>query len=279
MQKWLISWILPFIIAILVVAVCKFFLFKFHYVADDTMNSSLKKGDRAICLNRDWENRGDVVLINWASEDYSSFKRIIGLPNDTVFARHSIVFVNGKRFKEPSFVLHAYSFSTDSVKRALEILDENQIEFDYSLASIGVFQINASLDDLKIVMQDSDLFNAKRMIGEPTVSVDKTILNPKLYWNKDYFGPLVVPGKGRRINITLNNFYLYKPVIESESGKKLEIMGNRVYLSTNMIEFYEFKQNYYFVLNDNRQDIDDSRSKGFIAEGDILSKFWFKLPW
>lgn len=244
------------------------------------MNSSLAKGERAICYNSDRENRGDVVLIRWASDEYSSLKRIIGLPNDTVFTRYSIVFLNGKRFKEPANVLHTYYFSTDNKQIASDLLKKNQIEFDSTLASIGVFQFSASLDDLKIIKQDSMLFDAKRLIGEPTVSFDNVkLLNHKLYWNKDFFGPVVVPGKGIKIRITLNDYNLYKPIIEKESGKNLEIIGNRVFLSEKMIEFYEFKQNYYFVLNDNRQDIDDSRSKGFIAEGDILSKFWFKLPW
>jgi signal peptidase I len=160
------------------------------------------------------------------------------------------------------------------------LLDNNNLVFDQKLATIGVFHFVANIDGLKKVKTDSMLYKVKRIIDHPSVSFNgNNAISPALYWNKDNMGPLFVPGKGSKLKITEKVYYIYKQIIEKESGKQLELINHKVYLSKTPLYLYTFKQNYYFLLNDNRQDIDDSRTIGLISEDQILSKFWFKLPW
>jgi len=148
------------------------------------------------------------------------------------------------------------------------------------LATIGVFQFNTDLEGLKKVKADSLNFNLKRIIEEPYVSeTENSVFHPSFYWNKDNLGPLFVPGKGIKVRVTGKIYYLYKEIIEAESGKKLEFSDNQVFLGKKPLDFYTFRQNYYFLLSDNRKEVDDSRTNGFISEDQIISKFWFKLPW
>jgi signal peptidase I len=280
MNKHIVSWAIVLFISIGLVFIIRIFFIRIQTVPDNSMNNALFIDDRVICMKFRQIEHESVVLVKWNSENKKSFKRIIGQPFDTLLIRHSVLYINGKRNPDKPGVTFLYRFSTDSISYAKSLLSKNNIEFDAQLSSIGVFQFEASLDDLKHIKNDSILFKVKRVISEPTVAlIESRKFSNYAYWNKDNIGPLIIPGKGSRIRITSKNFQFYRQIIEKESGKKLDLINNQLYLSKSPIDYFAFGQNYYFVLNDNRQDIEDSRTKGFISENEVYAKFWFKLPW
>jgi signal peptidase I len=280
MKKLIISWTLPFLIATAIILIIRVFFIDIQLVSDDAMKNTLIKRDKVVCLHSKSFDRNTVVLVKWGSEENVRFKRLVALPHDTILLRHSILYVNQDRVDVNDNISFTYSFSTDSIQYAAKLLNNENIAFNPKLATIGVFQFNADLDGLKSVKTDSIKFQVKRIIEDPAVSLTgSTVYDPSLYWNKDNMGPFILPGKGTRARISARAYYLYKQIIEKETGGKLELQGNIVYLSRTPLDFYTFKQNYYFLLNDNRQDVDDSRTKGFISEDQFVGKFWFKLPW
>jgi len=83
-------------------------------------------------------------------------------------------------------------------------------------------------------------------------------------WSRDEFGPLWVPKKGVRVELNSDNLPLYERIIsvyEHSSVKDALAAGE-----------YTFKQDYYFMMGDNRHNSLDSRYWGFVPADHIVGR-------
>ena len=101
--------------------------------------------------------------------------------------------------------------------------------------------------------------------------------SPKFLWNRDHYGPVVIPKKGTKVSLSLNNLPVYKRIINYYEDNRLEVKGNKIYINGIRARTYTFKMDYYFVLGDNRDNVKDSRHWGFIPEDHIIGKASFVL--
>ncbi len=89
-------------------------------------------------------------------------------------------------------------------------------------------------------------------------------------WNKDYFGAFVIPKAGASAEINYMNFELYNRIINVYEGKRCYLNAQKVYVDNQHITHYTFEKDYYFVLNDNRDIVSDSRVIGVIPKDHII---------
>lgn len=104
---------------------------------------------------------------------------------------------------------------------------------------------------------------------EPLGKVDHAIFPFSSTFNRDNYGKVRVPKQGDTLTLNEQSFYLYKSILEYESHSAA-LMGGTVYVDGKPTTTYQVKQNYYFMLGDNRDNSHDSRYWGFVPESHII---------
>jgi signal peptidase I len=103
-------------------------------------------------------------------------------------------------------------------------------------------------------------------------------INPRIFpkggaFNEDNYGPIVVPKKGDVIKLTTDNVEEWRTIIDREFGEiAVTVEGSQIMIKGKPVTSYTFKQDYYFMMGDNRDDSADSRYWGFVGRDKIIGQ-------
>ena len=106
-----VEWVAVVVGALLVALVVKTFLFQAFYIPSESMESTLKTGDRVVVNKFGYRlhdvGRGDVIVFEIPDDAVGPdgikdlIKRVVGLPGDTIETKDGAVYINDQKLAEP----------------------------------------------------------------------------------------------------------------------------------------------------------------------------------
>lgn len=238
--------------------------------------------------------RGDVVVFNYPPElqhpvdlKTNYIKRCMGLPGDKLEVRDLQVYANGTAVENPIRMENEYFVATTTAVNESKVFKEN-----------GISEYNAYTETFNDTIPGNDqmgylVYTTVEIAGKlktydfvkniTLVKSSKDISEPMLYpnsqlfkWNRDNYGPITVPKEGMTVQLTPENVALYGPVIKNYEGNEDVVLDdNSVKVAGKAITSYTFKQDYFFMMGDNRHNSADSRYWGFVPKDHIVGKAVF----
>lgn len=237
---------------------------------------------RSICMRNNnledcfFEYFKDSIVVRPLDKRENYIKRCIAVAGDTLQIVGGKAIINGKPQKEIPTIQFRYDVETSAPLKPA-IFEKLGIR-EYGYKRNGYIML---LNEKQV--QELQSYSSVKKItkGEfPNGFRYKECFpqDPRYNWNKDYFGPIVIPQAGVTIPLTVNNLPLYKRIVELYEANTLRIEGDNIYINDSLATTYTFKQNYYWMMGDNRDNSQDSRFWGFVPEDHIVGKamiIWF----
>lgn len=219
--------------------------------------------------------QGDVFVFNsnW-DINFIMVKRCIGLPGDTIKIKQGKVYRNALVYNAPKTVKNSYKFKIIDKKALYEIMDSLSIDCQIKNDSIFPNWANAnfSMQELQLLQKMESIDSIKKSITPYNISQKELLRTSTSKWTLDNMGPVIIPKKGMIISLNPDTFMLYKKVINQSEKSGVKEINEKYYIKGKLVTQYRFKQNYYFMIGDNRKETSDSRCWGFLPETNIIGK-------
>lgn len=258
-------------------------------------------------------NRSDIgafgnVVARPVDKRENYIKRCVAIPGDKLQIKDGQLFINDKPAKNPERMQYRYFVYTNGAeigkkqRQKLNLNEEDIMSPDDFLRSNP--EVAADLNSIKRYIDSArtnPFNNVFSLTAEAvkkikalanTVEVQRLVVPDTIYdhsvfpqnqnyrWNRDNYGPIVMPKAGVTVKIDTLTLPLYRRIIEVYERNKLRVDGTTIYINEKPATSYTFKMGYYWMMGDNRHNSADSRYWGFVPEDHIVGKavlVWLSL--
>ena len=245
--------------------------------------------------------RTDIVVFNWPVDTVYRFfdtskrraykpvdkksnyvKRCVGIPGDNLSIKDGMIYIDGKLLQLSERAKPQFSYK-------VAIDGKTPIDFETLYKELDITDpsgfINETTKDT-IFMSALTEAGAERLKNTPGVTavirqisrdIDKANYGKGVFphvnkWNSDNYGPVYIPEQGKTVELNSETLPFYKTIIDDYENNDLKVNGTEIRINGKVATSYTFKQNYYWMMGDNRHNSEDSRYWGFVPENHIVGK-------
>ena len=243
--------------------------------------------------------QNDIVVFSWPVDTVEQFfkktnrrirkpidkksnyvKRCVGIAGDSLEIRDGYVYINGKKniLPDRARLQFKYIVNTDGKQLNVNSLRNRYHVREGGRTQDGNYILNLASDDASRLKNNPSVKNMKRIVA-PKEEGENVFPNINyLNWNRDNFGPIYIPEKGKTVSLNIESLPFYKQIIVEYEKNNLKIEGDQILINGDPVSSYTFKQNYYWMMGDNRHNSEDSRYWGFVPFDHVVGKpvfIWF----
>jgi signal peptidase I len=205
-------------------------------------------------------------------------KRCVGVPGDSLEVRNGYVYINGQQNVLPDRADLQFSYF---VQPKTNRFNPRVMYERYGITDpFGIINRQNTYRFTAISEEAVARFrNHPNVLGIERASQEKGVRDPGIFphhpdynWNNDHFGPVYIPEAGKTIDLDLTILPLYKRVITEYENNDLRIEGDQIFINDTLATTYTFKQDYYWMMGDNRHNSLDARAWGFTPFDHVVGK-------
>ncbi len=242
----------------------------------------------------------DIVVFNYPTDSAFSaidrkdayVKRLVGMPGDTIEFDEAVLKVNGKVFqpKKDAIVQHSYlvvskvPFSAQLLYETYGVLEgtdygvigRSDNQYTYLFKALSKDMADQFRKNPSVISVDQRISSKgqkdERFYRNGKIDSTYTIFPLDKKWNQDNYGPLYIPKKGDVVKLDKNTITEYYNIIKNYERNDLKLEGDKILINGKETNQYEIKQDYFFMIGDNRNQSLDARFFGFVPEENIIGR-------
>jgi signal peptidase I len=225
------------------------------------------------------------ILVHPIDKTDNYIKRCVGVPGDLLQVKESQLWING----QPAFV------APNAQTEYIVVTNGNPLPEDFIEETLGISTTEAT-NDFRVIDSKANSYLINMTAGAAAslkkmpqvLSVTNYVENTVGYtfpndvahfpFSVDNFGPIRIPKKEDIISLNDSTIELYRRLITNYEHNTLEKVNDQYLLNGKPSTTYTVKQNYYWMMGDNRHRSQDSRYWGYVPETHIVGRaalIWF----
>lgn len=267
---------------ILIIGISLSFLLSTISIKDNSMLPDYQPDDRILMIQNPWLANQLTKLNDLAvfanpkekdpplNERSKLIRRVVAKSGDQIQIKNRSLLINGNPIEENNI---AFTYRLRSSLNKTELVDQLNLYWIKPTVIEGMFDVLISPAQAKS-LETNPLIQQIRLLDDPRALPDKPIypFSERNTWTLINYGPFTIPGKGYTIELNEVNLQRFRMILINYEGVKLEEQAGKILINDTETRHYTFQKEYFFVLSDNRDYGEDSRTFGILPQEFLLGK-------
>ncbi|UMB61632.1 signal peptidase I [Lutibacter sp. A80] len=242
--------------------------------------------------------RNEIVVFSWPVDTVQRFfdtsnihvkkpidkksnyvKRAVGIPGDSLEIRQGYIYINGEKTILPDRAQTQYMHKVVTNGQQLSATTLKRYNVTEGRNFGDYYNLNLT-DENAAKLRKNPIIKSVTKELTPAGNYNSRVFphSPLYPWSDDNYGPIYIPEAGKTVALNSKSLPFYKRIIEVYENNNLTVNGDQIFINGKEATEYTFKQDYYWMMGDNRHNSEDARYWGYVPFDHVVGKpvfIWF----